>query len=180
MKKIIAFTLVVILALSMSACARRTNTAEPVKYQTLYGMVGTPDEVVSSDKYEDTLEGLCAYMKDKNCLYALPATSGDEYFYDPVTMFGSAIGADKGYKFTYEYDGKNIVTEVYSYSDTENKWYQQAKNEGKITLSEEIENGTFYVTLSDNGKYLMIYNDSANRVDREALVTEVFKSFNVR
>ena len=177
MKKILAFTLVIILALSLCACARRTET-ETVEYKKLSGAVGTPDEVINSKTYEDTLEGLCKYMEDKNCIYHLPVSSADEKFSDPVVMSASVIGADKGYKFSFEYDGELIVTELYSYSDTSNKWYQQAVKDGKITISEDIDNGTFDVIV--NGKYLMIYNDSDNRSARESQVVEIFKSFKIQ
>lgn len=177
MKKILCFTLVVLMALSLCACGRRTTDNTP-EYKTVSGEVASPDEVVSSQDYADTLEGLCEYLEDKNCIYELPQASGDEKITDPVVMKASEIGADKGYKFTYKYDGKEIVTEVYSYTDTDNKWYQQAVNEGKITLSEEIENGTFDVIV--NGKYVMVYEDSADRAERKAQVIDVFNSFVVK
>lgn len=177
MKKIFAFTLVIVMALSLCACGRRTTTTTP-EYKTLSGDVVTPDEVVSSQDYADTLEGLCKYLEDKNCIYELPQASGDEKITDPVVMSAGTIGADKGYKFTYKYEGKEIVTELYSYTDTDNKWYQQAVAEGKITLSDEIENGTFEVVV--NGKYVMVYNDSADRAERKTQVIDAFKSFDVK
>lgn len=177
MKKILAFTLVVLMALSLGACSRKATTSTP-EYKIVSGEVASPDEVVSSQDYADTLEGLCEYLEDKNCIYELPQASGDEKITDPVVMIASEIGADKGYKFTYKYDGKEIVTEVYSYTDTDNKWYQQAVTDGEITLSEEIENGTFDAVV--NGKYVMIYKDSADRAERKAQVIEVFKSFDVK
>lgn len=177
MKRILCFTLVVIMALSLCACGRRTTDNTP-EYKTVSGEVSSPDEVVSSKDYADTLEGLCKYLKDKNCIYELPETSGDEKITDPVVMIASEIGADKGYKFTYKYDGREVVTEVYSYTDTDNMWYQQAVNDGEITLSDDIVNGTFDVTV--NGKYVMVYNDSEAGAERKAQVIDVFKSFDVK
>ncbi|MBE6737302.1 MAG: hypothetical protein E7566_01420 [Ruminococcaceae bacterium] len=172
MKKILAFMLVVILCFSLCGCmgAQPQPTVEYKDFEG--GAVGTPDEFTASaatsdeakPKYENNLKGLCTYLKDKNCVYA---------YKDAIVPTASMIGADEGYKFMYKYDGGDVVLEVYSYSDTDNKWYQQAKADGEITLLDE----TFEAILSENGKYLMIYSDSKERAERKDAIVEVFKSF---
>ncbi len=171
MKKIIAFVLAVMLVLSLCACM--PNSKGP-KIQEVTDPA-TTDEI-KVENYENTLDGLCAYFADMGYAYAMPETTGDEMT-DPVVMKADMIGADKGYKFTYNYDGETVVMELYSYTDTNNAFYKEAKNEGKITVTEELEEGTVDVVLSTNGKYLMIYNDAAENAEREAEIVKAFKEF---
>ncbi|MBQ9742534.1 MAG: hypothetical protein IJV88_02520 [Ruminococcus sp.] len=167
MKKIFAFTLAVLLAFSLCGCMRNPNTAK-------IPQVTDPaeDTKIEAKDYEDTLDGLCAYFADLG--YAFP-TSGDEI--EAVVMDADIIGADAGYKFTYTYGGDQVTLELYSYSDTDNQFYKQAKSEGKITVAEDLEQGTVDVTLSDNGKYLMIYNAEEENEERENAIKEAFVGF---
>ena len=194
MKKILAFMLLVVLALSLCACSSSSTATQP-KLAEVKGEVGTPDEFVLDatadqvevNKYADDIVGLCEYLADKNCISEVNYDSKakkltvDEDVKDSLIVAkAELIGAEAGYKFTYTYDGGSVVVEVYKYKDTNNKWYKQAKAEGKITLSDEIENGTFDAILSDNGKYVMIYNDSVEgeaRTERREAVIKVFNSF---
>ena len=172
MKKIIALVLAMMLVLSLCACMPTSNTT---KVQEVTDP--TNAEAVKYTDYADTLEGLCGYLADKGYVYALPKDATGDEIKDPVVMKADIIGADKGYKFTYTYGSSSIVLELYSYTDTNNKFYEQAKSEGKITVAEDLDGGTVDVVLSDNGKYLMIYNDAEENAEREALVTEAFKGF---
>ncbi len=171
MKKIVVLVLALMLAVSLCACMPNANTP---KIQTVTDPA-TTDEI-KVENYEDSLEGLCAYFADMGYVYAMPETTGDE-MKDPVVMRAEMIGADKGYKFTYTYGDEIVVLELYSYTDTDSDFYKQAKNEGKITVTEELEEGTVDVVLSENGKYLMIYNDPAENAEREAAITEAFNGF---
>lgn len=171
MKKFLAFILVAVLAVSLCACA---STATTTKIQDVTDPTST--EGIEYTNYEDSLEGLCEYFADLGYAYAFPESTEDEMT-DPVVMSADMIGADKGYKFTYNYGGETTVLELYSYSDTDSDFYKQAKSEGKITVTEELDEGTVDVILSDNGKYLMIYNDPAENAERETAITEAFKGF---
>ncbi|MBQ8001736.1 MAG: hypothetical protein IJ298_11195 [Ruminococcus sp.] len=171
MKKIFAMLLVVVLVLSLTACMNTSNTPKIQKVTD-----PTSVEGIEYKDYEDSLEGLCAYFADMGYAYDMPEATGDEMT-DPVVMRADMIGADKGYKFTYTYAGETVVLELYSYTDTDSDFYKQAKSEGKITVTEELDEGTVDVVLSDNGKYLMIYNDPAEDAEREAAITEAFKGF---
>lgn len=189
MKKILAVLLSLVFVFSLCACVPK-NKGETREYKTIEGAVGTPDEfkfvtedlsaVSTSDessvdeaanpvnKYDDNLKGLCKYLKDKNCVFDLA---------DAITSSASLIGADEGYKFVYNFEDGLVDVEVYSYSDRDNQWYKQAQAEGKITISEKVDNTTFEAILSENGKYMMVYHDSKNREDRKEAVVDVFNSF---
>jgi hypothetical protein len=81
----------------------------------------------------------------------------------PTEMRADMIGAKSGVRYTYGYSGNNNVTlELYEY-DTANLSAEaktildSVKSTGKFVLfSEEIS-----ATLSSNGKYLMIFKDTA-------------------
>lgn len=172
MKKIIALVLAVMLVLSLCACM--PNSRGP-KIQEVTDPTN-PESIKYTD-YADSLDGLCNYFADMGYVYALPDDATGDEIKDPVVMKADIIGADEGYKFTYIYGSSTIVLELYSYTDTNSKFYKQAKSEGKITVAEDLDEGTVDAVLSDNGKYLMIYNDSEENAEREALVTEAFKGF---
>ncbi len=171
MKKIVALVMALMLMVSLCACMPNSNTP---KIQEVTDP--TSVEGIEYKDYKDSLEGLCRYFADMGYVYAMPEATGDE-MKDPVVMKADIIGADKGYKFTYNYGGEIVVLELYSYTDTENAFYKQAKSEGKITVTEELDEGTVDVVLSDNGKYLMIYNDAAENAEREAAIVDAFKGF---
>ena len=180
MKKILAFAIAVLLVLSLGACTfGGTNTTEQKEVKEITKAVSTPDEAIDAKKYADDLDGLCKYMTDKNCVYKFEKSTDDEII-DPIVMDADLIGAEQGYKFVYNYEGSEVVLELYSYKNFDNQWYKQAKSEGKITISEDVENGTFDVIVSKNGKYLMIYTDAANRKDRRDAVIDIFNSFDFK
>ena len=179
MKKILAFALAIVLVLSMGACSFGGNTTEEKKVKEITADVATPDEAINTKKYVDSLDGLCSYMADKNCVYKFEKSTNDEIV-DPIVMDATLIGADAGYKFIYDYQGAEVVLELYSYSKFDSQWYKQAKEEGKITISKDVDNSTFDVILSKNGKYLMVYTDASNRTERRDAVIAIFNSFDVK
>lgn len=171
MKKILAFVLTVLLVLSLAGCGGKA-AAGPTQIKDPENR----DSVKFTD-YPDTLEGLCEYMADMGYAYDFKdGATGDEAK-DPVPMRAKMIGADRGYKFTYAYDGKNGVLEVYSYSDFDNQWYQQIVNEGKLTVAEGLEDGTVEAILSDNGRYVLIHSYEGKNEDRMNAIENTFKGF---
>ena len=172
MKKIICLTMVIVLALALGACATQSSSTTKVQEVT---DPATTDEVKVAN-YADSLRGVCEYMADLGYIYDLPEATGDEMT-DPHTMDASIVGADEGYKFTCKYDGSTINVEIYSFSKTDGKYYQQGKEEGKITLSSDIDEGTFDVAFSGNGKYMLIYDDSADRAERKDAAVKAFEAF---
>lgn len=171
MKKILAFILAVAVVLSLCGCM---SAAKVQKVQTVTDPTST--EGISYKDYNDTLEGLCAYFADLGYAYNFTEATKDQAA-DPVVMAADMIGADKGYKFTYTYSGDTVVLELYSYTDTDSDLYKQAKAEGKITITEDLAEGTVDVTLSDNGKYLMVYSDEGENEERENAIVDAFKGF---
>ncbi len=171
MKKILCFALIIVLALSLGACMPRSSGTKVQKVTD-----PTNAEEIVFTNYEDSLRGVCEYMADLGYVYDLPESTGDE-MKDPLAMNAELIGADEGYKFTCDYEDSTINVEIYSFSKTDGKFYQQGKEEGKIVLSAEIDNGAFEVTFSGNGKYMMVYDDSADRTERKDAAVKAFEAF---
>ncbi len=172
MKKILCFALVIVMALSLGACMPQSGSVTKVQKVT---DPATTDEVAAVN-YSDSLRGVCEYMADLGYVYDLPESTGDE-MKDPLAMNAGLIGADEGYKFTCDYEGSTINVEIYSFSNTDGEHYKQGKEEGKITISKDIENGTFEVAFSGNGKYMMVYDDSADRAERKDAAVKAFEAF---
>lgn len=87
--------------------------------------------------------------------------------------------AEKGYKYSmssgtlelYEYDPANL-------SDRAKECIEEVKNTGKVTVLQDY--GPVDAVLSDNEKYLMIYQDgetSEEALARKADITEIVKTF---
>lgn len=172
MKKIIAFVLAALLMLSLAGCGGNAKVDTPTKLED-------PKEKgsVNYKDYPDTLEGLCEYMADMGYGYDFEDGKKGKDATDPVYMKADLIGAESGYKYSYTYDGKNGVLELYHYTDTDNQWYKQIKEEGKLTISDEIEGGTVDAILSSSGKYVMIHSYDSKNDDRINAAKEVFLEF---
>ena len=157
--KLAALAASVLLLLSFSACAVErpdtTSGSSAVSGSSEQEDTSSKEEVVSVDesKYEDTLDGLAEYMKAKEYI------SGD-----PVEMAADFIGAEKGVKYTGSYEGNNNITmELYEYdpanlNETAQKVIDSVKKDGKFEIMQTDVNAV----LSDSGKYLMIYTDTAS------------------
>ena len=109
-------------------------------------------EAKTAADYSDTYEGLRDYMQDKGYIKIEDKES------NVTEMQADLIGAEKGYRYTMN----TIKVELYAFNlkknnKTRNGIIASVKNGGKFTLySKDV---TAY--LSDNGKYLMIYTDTA-------------------
>ena len=97
----------------------------------------------------------------------------------PVDMEASFIGAKDGVKYTCSYEGSNNITvEVYEYdtsslNDTAKEIIDSVKKDGTF----ELMGMTAEATLSDGGKYLMIYKDSASCEVHDARTQQVKEDF---
>lgn len=145
--------------------------------------VATGDEAASQNAadYENNFEGLCNYLAAFG--YINPVSDNADLTY--TIMDASLIGADRGRKFT-EQSKKKATIEIYEYSDTKNETADEVlksvKDKGTFTILELPE---VKAMMSDNGKYLMIYNDSTldeNNKESEQYklredITEKFKEF---
>ena len=123
------------------------------------------DGDVQASDYEDSLDGLESYFAKLGYLN----TDSDGKVKDDsvVKMDSSLIGASAGKKYATTYDGSQITIELYSYdssklNDTANQVIDSVKNDGSFSILNLPEVNAY---LSDNGKYLMIYNDT--KIDDE-------------
>ncbi len=134
---------------------------------------------VTWDDCEDNLDGLVKYFKKINFL------PGDT---TPTDMLSEVIGSKKGYRYIFTVDGSNVVVELYEY-DTKN-----LDDSAKRVIGEIRETGSFHLfnkegidddetyeaTMSDSGKYMMIYTDGSgneSNVTRKKQAIEQFKKF---
>lgn len=120
---------------------------------------------------EDTLEGLEKYLSQN----ASVSGKAEE-------MRADIIGAKKGVRYQYGYNGKNNVTlELYEFdkdnlNETARKVLSEIKEKGSFSLM----GGKVPGVLSDSGKYLMIYRNSADDSENKAYgkkLEKLFRSF---
>ena len=146
MKKILTILLCAVL---ISAFAVGCGVNDPLNSSD---PENTEAQIKDTD-YPDTIEGIYQYM------LALDLISET----DPVEMAADLIGAEKGNKYSYKLNGKNVVVELYSYntdklSDTAKEIIDSVKTTGKFQILglDEVE-----AVMSDSGRYLLIYSDTA-------------------
>jgi len=167
MKKILAFALAVVAVLTMAGCmgtgAKPTTATDPAE----------PDKIVYTD-YDNSLEGLCNYLDDLGYMVFDYDASKDEAGEATIKMQADMIGADKGYKSNYYYGRDKWAVEVYYYKDTTSDMYKEAQS-GKFVLSEEIDNGSFEITV--NGNFAIVVHEAKNGEERKAQIIEAFNAF---
>ena len=142
--------------------------------------VATGDEAASQNAtdYENNFEGLCNYLASFG--YINPVDENADVTF--TVMDASLVGAAKGRRFT-EQTMKKANIEIYEYSDTKNatadEVLKSVKDNGTFTILELPEVNSL---LSDNGKYLMVYNDksideSKTDADNYKLREEIIEKF---
>lgn len=167
MKKILAMLLAVISVLSLSACMGG-GTKVPTATDP-----SDPASVVYTD-YNNNLEGLCDYLEDLGYMVFDYDASKDEAGTATMKMNAELIGAEKGYKSSFKYGNDQWTIEVYYYKDTASDMYKQAQS-GTVVLTEEIENGSFEITV--NGNYGIVIHAPKNGEEREKAIIEAFNKF---
>ena len=167
MKKILAMLLAVISVLSLSACMGG-GTKVPTATDP-----SDPASVVYTD-YSNNLEGLCNYLEDLGYMVFDYDASKDEAGTATMKMNAELIGAEKGYKSSFKYGNDQWTIEVYYYKDTASDMYKQAQS-GTVVLTEEIENGSFEITV--NGNYGIVIHAPKNGEEREKAIIEAFNKF---
>lgn len=167
MKKILAFILAIAAVLALGGCmstGSKTATAtDPAD----------SSKIVYSN-YDCTLEGLCNYLDDLGYMVFDYDASKDEAGTATIKMQADMIGAEKGYKSTYTYDKGTWAVEVYYYKDTTSDMYKEAQT-GTILLTEEIEDGSFEITI--NNQFALVVNGPDDKAEREDAIVKAFKSF---
>lgn len=137
-KKIIALVTAVLVIASFAGCATAPQSQS--------------DTVKISDIKEKGMANLCKQLnKDK----LVPNEATD--------MQNEVIGAISGYRFNVELEGGNALVELYEYdldklNETANRIISDVKENGTFNMLDISQN--VEAELSDNDKYLMIYNDS--------------------
>ena len=174
MKKILLAVLCAVLVLTMSGCFQQGP-----QYENLDTSTAPDPDTISQKDYANDLDGLVSYFK---ALGYLPTKT------DPTVMLAEVIGAKKGYRYIYNVDNSTVIAELYEY-DTSYSDPNAARVIGEIK-----ENGTFRLfnkegvdadttypaTLSDNGKYMLIYGDSSSNqgnVVRKKLIETAVKEY---
>lgn len=178
-KKILLGILSVLLVLSMTACvggvseslSKLTLPGEDADSSASSSVAAAPKpEEMQDTQVEDNLLGLCKLLEGSY------AVAGEK-----TQMSYEVIGAQDGYKYRFTYNGKTVQVEVYAF-DLENPSDLATK-----VLTEIQENGYFVMldkqvqaTISDNGKYVMVYSDAGTdekSTTQKARVLELFKKF---
>ena len=167
MKKILAMILALVAVFALGGCMSTgskiitaTDPAEGVK--------------ISYKDYDNTLEGLCSYLDDLGYMVFDYDASKDEAGKSTIKMQADMIGAEKGYKSSYMYGKENFAVEVYHYKDTNSDMYKEAQT-GTILLTEEIEDGSFDITV--NGNYALVVNAPEEGAERKADIIKAFEGF---
>ena len=202
MKKIIPFVICAAMALALTGCAAQSgpqlesvqasatesNTSsqnsDTSKTDDTSKEESTPKKVNPAD-YDNNLDGLEKYFVD---IGYIPEKS------KPTKMMYGVIGAIDGDRYNFVVNSTAIYLELYEYNPDDLK-DEKSENykEGNRVINEVKKDGKFYVfdnnggdnvayeaTLSDNGKYLMIYTDNstdAGNVQRKADVKKALKEF---
>ena len=167
LKKILALVLVMVMAVSLTGCMT-------TKGQTSTELVVSAEEKnPDMSAYTNDFDGITKYLADCEVI----AGEGAE-------MSADFIGAVTGKKYAFSYEGQKATCEIYEYdlenlNDTAKAVIDSVKTKGYFeSLDSEVT-----ATLSNNGKFLMIYVNSAkadNEVQQKmiARINDKFTNFN--
>ena len=164
MKKSVLVSVAVVMCLIFTSCgAGNVGVSSSAKKTS-----SSVSSQVSDNDVDDTLGGLQTYMKKAIGL------SGSA-----TNMLANIIGAKSGVKYVYGHNGKNNITvEFYSFdpsnlNDTAKKVIASVKKNGYFTIMDKNINAA----MSDSGKYMMIYTNSATDKDNKSYDENVLKFF---
>lgn len=174
MKKSILFVLSLAVAIAASGCAAGGNQLENVDINA-----AVEASTLKMSDYKNDLEGLEQYLKALNYIPE-NAVAAD--------MMYNVIGAVDGDRFNFTVNRSQVFVELYEFNpDALNEDAQRVINEvkkdGKFYVFDDKslqENAAFDATLSDNGKYLLIYTNQSTSEDHEKRKTDftnVVKTF---
>ncbi len=178
MKKIVLACLSLVLVFALTGCMPSNTTNATAKVDlvlpTKAGAESGQEELdipqVTDADYEDTIEGLCQYLE-----------AGYAVADEKVQMSYDVIDAVDGYRYLFRYNKTGVQVEVYAYdlqnlTDAAKQNLAKLKETGKLQIVErEVD-----AVLSDNGKYVMLYQDGnqaeANTAQKERVIA-LFKAF---
>lgn len=176
MKKIFILALAVLMAGSMAACGMGDVGGSSSPSSGTSSSQASSSSPASSapdaQSYSDNLEGLEKYLAAGSVL------SGS-----PTDMKAEFIGAAKGAKYQFDFNGKsNVTVELYEFdpaggNDTAKAVQNAVRKDGNFTImSQKVP-----AVLSDSGKYLMIYRDTvtdkSENKQREEQTVRLLKEF---
>ncbi len=167
MKKIWMIAAAAALLMTVTACGAGDVGGVSSKSASSTSAVSSAPAMRQSS-VSDSLKGLQTYLTGNGVL------SGDA-----TEMRADVIGAKDGVRYQFSYNGKNNVTaEFYEYkvgslNSTAQEVLNSVKKNGKFTLMGQQMNAS----LSDSGKYLMIYKDSVSKQENQAYADKVLKLF---
>lgn len=166
MKKLLPIILCAAIVFSVSGCVSRGTPLTELQTDNI-----PKADSVKIDDYKDNLDGLESYLKKRAFL---PDIDGTEMSYD-------MIGAKAGHRYMFTLNGSQVTAEFYEYD------LKNLNSEAKTTIESVKKEGKFELlgitteaTLSDNGKYLMIYTDNSGEelnTTRKADVLKAFKGY---
>lgn len=176
MKKIIAVLAAIMMFASVATACGVSDPLNTTEAPSTEATEEVTEPQVDKADYEDTFEDLCRYMTD------MTYVSGE-----PKEMTAELIGAEEGKKYSFNYGGGTVTVELYWFdteklNETAEKTISDVKETGKFKIGNLPETEAI---LSDNGKYLMVYRDTAydaanpenqNTIRHDDVIKE-FKSF---
>ena len=171
MKKLWLLTAAAVLAVSLSACGTGNLSADGTSTQAASSASSASSQAssaasVGEGSVSDDLAGLQKYLVSN------ASVSGTA-----ETMRADIIGAKSGVRYKYGYNGRdNVTLELYEYdaanrNDIAKKVLESVKSTGSFTLLGSKVNAT----LSQNGRYLLILNDTASDSENLAYADRVKK-----
>lgn len=171
MKKLWIISVAALLAVSMTGCG--VNLSEQAASSGTSSQAQTSQAASSAAQADDTsaqdsLAGLQKYLTENASVTGTAET-----------MRSDLIGAKSGVRYKYDYSGKsNVTLELYEFDKSNlnaaaQKVIADVKSTGKFTvIGQQVS-----ATLSDSGKYLMIYTNSATDDANKAYGTQLKKLF---
>lgn len=169
MKKLWLLTAAAVLAVSLTACGTGNLSADGASSQAASSQASSQASSAASvgeGSVSDDLAGLQKYLVSN------ASVSGTA-----ETMRADIIGAKSGVRYKYGYNGRdNVTLELYEYdaanrNDIAKKVLESVKSTGSFTLLGSKVNAT----LSQNGRYLLILNDTASDSENLAYADRVKK-----
>lgn len=167
MKKLLPIILCAAIVFSVSGC-----TGGGTQLTALSADNVPSADSVKMDDYKDNLDGLEKYLKKRAFL---PSEL------EPTEMAYNLIGAVNGHRYMFTFNGSAVTAEFYEFD------LNKLNDDAKKTIENVKKNGEFELlgiateaTLSDNGKYMMIYTDNSSdetNTKRKTDVLNAFKSY---
>ena len=163
MKKILPIILCAAIVFSVSGCVSSGTQLTALSTDN----IPKADSVKVKD-YDDNLDGLEKYLKKRAFL---PDMDGTEMSY-------GMIGAKAGHRYMFTFNNSQVTAEFDEYdlknlNDEAKKTIESVKKDGKF----ELLGMTTEATLSDNGKYLMVYTDNSGEELNKTRKSDVLKAF---